>query len=124
MAELIYGEEAYKIIGKCMEVHRQLGAGFLEIVYKDALELEFTRANIPFEREKKYQILYKDVILPHCFYADFVIMNEIVLEIKATAAIASESISQTINYLAVSKCKLGLVVNFGSKSLEYKRVVF
>ena len=67
MENIIYKEESYLIIGKCMEVHNNLGAGFLEIVYKDALELEFQRANIPYEREKKYEVNYKDVILPHKF---------------------------------------------------------
>jgi len=73
MSNLIYKEEAYKIIGKCFEVHNSLGPGFLEIVYKDALEYEFKKAGIPFEREKKYEVHYKDLILSHKFYADFVV---------------------------------------------------
>lgn len=124
MRELIYKDEVYRIIGKCMEVHNHLGRGFSEIVYKDALEQEFRKAQIPFTREKKYQIGYKGVILPHSFYADFVVCDSIILEVKATSGIPEEFISQTINYLAASKCKLGLIVNFGKESLEYKRLVF
>jgi len=83
MENLIYKEEAYQIIGKCMEVHNNLGAGFLEIVYKDALQLEFKRAGIPFQREVQYKVNYKGIILPHHFYADFVVFDKIILEIKA-----------------------------------------
>ena len=72
MAELIHKEESYKIIGICMEVHNNLGPGFLEVVYKDALEYEFLKASIPYQREKKYDVRYKDILLPHNFYADFV----------------------------------------------------
>ena len=123
MADLIYKEEAYEIIGKCFEVHNNLGPGFLEIVYKDALEYEFNKAGIPFEREKKYEVNYKDIILPHKFYADFVIYDKIILEIKAVSGIADEFIAQAINYLKVSNNKLALVVNFGELKLNYKRLV-
>lgn len=76
-----------------MEVHNNLGAGFLEIVYKDALEYEFKRANIPFEKEKIYEVTYKGIILPHKFFADFVIYGNIILEVKGVAAIADEFIA-------------------------------
>lgn len=82
MNEIIYKEESYKIIGLCMEVHNNLGAGFLEIVYKDALEYDFRKAHIPYEREKQYAVNYKGIILPHKFYGDFVLMDKIILEIK------------------------------------------
>ncbi len=82
MSKLIYKEESYQIIGKCFEVHNNLGPGFLEIVYKDALEYEFRKANIPFEREKEYVVNYKTITLPHKFYADFVVFDNIILEIK------------------------------------------
>ncbi len=84
-----------------MEVHNNLGAGFLEIVYKDALEYEFRKANIPYEREKMYEVNYKGIILPHKFYADFVVNENIILEVKAVAGIADEFIAQAINYLVV-----------------------
>jgi GxxExxY protein len=118
-----YQEESYKIIGICMEVHRILGKGFLEIVYKDALEYEFKLQNIPYEREKKYEIEYKDTILPHYFHADFVVFDKIILEVKAQQGIVKNHIKWVINYLAASKCKLGLIVNFGEDSLITKRVI-
>jgi len=118
-----YQDEWYQIIGICMEVHRILGKGLLEIVYKDAIEYEFKNKKIPYEREKKYEVEYKGIVLPHCFYADFVVFDEIILEIKAQKAIVDEHYSWVINYLALSKCELGLIVNFGEKSLVTKRVV-
>lgn len=123
MKNLVYKDEAYQIIGKCLEVHNNLGSGFLEIVYKDALELEFRRAGIEYEREKKYEVNYKDVILPHKFFADFVVMDKIILEIKAVSAISEEFIAQAINYLKVSQNRLTLFVNFGKLSLDFKRIV-
>jgi GxxExxY protein len=123
MSELIYKEESFQIIGKCMEVHRELGHGFLEIVYKDALEILFKQNNIFYEREKEYQVLFKKIILPHKFYADFVVFDKIILEIKAVKNIADEHIAQTINYLKVSGHSLGLLVNFGRGSFESKRIV-
>ncbi len=123
MVELIFKNEAYKIIGICMEVYRILGRGFSEIVYKDALEYEFKKNNVLYEREKKYQITYKEKILSHYYYADFIVMDKIILELKCVSSIADEHINQTLNYLAVSKCKLGLIVNFAKESLEYKRVI-
>jgi len=123
MSDLIYKEESYQIIGKCFDVHNNLGAGFLEIVYKDALEYEFRNANIPYEREKEYKVNYKGIILPHKFYADFVVFDKIILEIKSVSAIADKFIAQAINYLKVSDNKLALIVNFGELKLNYKRIV-
>jgi len=123
MNELIYKEEAYKIIGVCMEVHNNLGPGFMEIVYKDALELEFRNNGISYEREKKYEVNYKGIILPHKFYADFVVLDKIILEVKAVSDITNEFIAQAINYLKVSQNKLALIVNFGALKLNYKRIV-
>jgi len=123
MNELVYKEESYQIIGICMDVHNTLGRGFLEIVYKDALEYEFKKRAIPFEREKQYDVKYKEIILPHKYFADFVIFDKIILEIKAVEGIVDEFVKQTINYLAVSGCKLGLIINFGKEKLVYKRIV-
>ncbi len=123
MEKILYKEESYKIIGLCMEVHNNLGKGFLEIVYKDALEYEFRLADVPFEREKEYVVNYKGVILPHKFYADFVVYDKIILEVKCVRNIGDEHIAQTMNYLKISKCKLGLLVNFGKLSLEFKRII-
>ena len=87
MSKLFYPEKTYQIIGLCMEVHRILGPGLLEVVYKDALEYEFKQNGIPYEREKKYEMDYKGVILPHYYYADFVVFGDIMLEAKATGSI-------------------------------------
>lgn len=122
--ELLYKEEVYEIIGACMEVHKHLGHGFTEVVYKDALELEFAIRTIFFKREQEYEIEYKGMVLKHKFYADMVIGNKIILEIKAVAAIDYVHIQQTLNYLRASEIKLGLVVNFGREKLEYKRLIY
>ncbi len=116
-------EESYKIIGLCMEVHRILGKGHSEVVYKDALEYEFKINSIPFEREKNYEIEYKDIILPRKYVADFVVYNEIIFEVKAISQLTNSDIRQTLNYLASSKNKLGLIANFGEDSLKYKRII-
>ncbi len=114
-------EETYKIIGICMEVHRILGPGLLEIVYKDALEIEFKENKIEFEREKEFKIEYKGKILPHKFYADFVVNEDIVLEIKAVKEFSNEHVAQILNYLKLADSEVGLLVNFQTKSLQYKR---
>lgn len=116
-------EESYYIIGKCFEVHNELGPGFLEIVYKDALELEFKNDQMPFGREVKYDVTYKGTTLNHHFYADFIVFDSIVLEIKAKSGISDQCIAQAMNYLKVSGNKLALIVNFGEKKLTSKRVV-
>ena len=121
--ELYRKEEYFKVVGICMEVHRILGGGLLEIVYKDALEYEFRKHNIPFEREKQYDIKYKDIVLAHKFYADFVVYDEIILEIKATKEIIDEHMAQTINYLKLADSDLGNIINFNKKSLQHKRVI-
>ena len=120
---LIYREEAYRIIGLCMEVHGILGKGHSEVVYKDVLEHEFSINQIPFSREKSYKIKYKDIILPRGYNADFVVYDKIILESKAVESLTSSHVKQTLNYLAASKLKLGLLVNFGEDSLTHKRVV-
>jgi len=123
MGELIYKEEAFKTVGCCMEVHRELGKGHSEVIYKDALEIEFKRQGISFAREREYTLSYKGVVLPHKYFADFVLMDKIILEAKAIEGLTDSHIKQTLNYLAASKLKLGLLVNFGEDSLNYKRVV-
>lgn len=115
-------DETYEIIGLCMEVHKILGKGFNEIIYKEALQYEFIKKKIPFEREKEYNIEYKDIVLSKRYFADFVIFDEIILEIKAISQLTSSDIGQTLNYLACSKNKIGLVINFGEDSLKYRRV--
>lgn len=120
---LIYPDESYKIVGICMEVHNNLGPGFSEIVYKDALELEFSKAGINYQSEKEYEVLYKGIVLPHKFYADFVVYDKIVLEVKGKKELCDEDIAQCINYLKVSENSLALLVNFGEPKLNSRRIV-
>ena len=124
MSELVFKEESYSIIGSCMEVHNELGHGFSEIVYKDALEIEFEASNIFFEREREFSIDYKGNILKHKFFADFVVYGDIILEIKCVKSLLDEHVSLVLNYLRASDKKLGLLVNFAREKLEYKRLVY
>jgi GxxExxY protein len=124
MGEIIYKEDSYSIIGLCMEVHNELGHGFSEIVYKDALALELRKNNIFYEREKEYLVYYKGILLDHKFYADFVLFDKIILEIKCVKNLVDEHVSQAINYLKVSDNKLALLVNFAREKMEYKRIVY
>ena len=124
MSSIILKEESYQLIGICMEIHRELGMGFKEIVYKDALEYEFKSKKIKFIREKEFKIQYKDIILPHRYYADFIIYDSIILEVKASYMIVNNFVTQTANYLKASGLQLGIIANFGEKSFNSKRVVF
>ena len=123
MSELLYKEEVFKLVGHGMEVHRELGKGQDEVLYKDAFVVELQRAEIPFARERKYEVTYKGVVLPHHYYADFVVWDKILVEAKAVERLTEAHVKQVLNYLAASKLELGLLVNFGSDSLEWKRVV-
>jgi GxxExxY protein len=115
--------ETFKIIGACIEVHNQLGNGFLESVYKDALEIEFGLQNISYEREKSYEIIYKGQKLKRKYIADFIVFKSVVLEVKAQDFMVNANYAQTINYLKTSKNKVGLLVNFGEASLKFKRLI-
>ena len=107
-----------------MEVHRELGHGFKEVVYKDALEYELQHAGINYQREKEFLIPYKDIILKRKYCADFVVFDEIVIEAKASSMIINEFVGQTINYLKASGLRLGIIANFGQPSFAWKRVIF
>ncbi len=120
---VIYKAESYQIIGMCMEVHRELGKGHDEVIYKDALEYECAKHNVTYGREPEYTIHYKDIVLPHRYFADFVVFDKILLEAKAVECLTEAHIKQVLNYLAAARLKLGLLVNFGEDSLVYKRVV-
>jgi GxxExxY protein len=124
MSAIILKDESYKIIGICMDVHRELCMGFKEAVYKEALEIEFNNQHIPYEREKFFAIEYKGQILRRRYPADFIVFNELILEVKATTFIVDSFVAQTINYLKASGLKLGIIANFGQKSFVHKRVVF
>ena len=118
-------DETDKIIGLAIEVHKTLGAGFLEIVYKDALEYELLEQDHLYRREEEYEVRYKKAILKHKFFADFVVFNSVIVEVKAKqGGIAQEDLAQAINYLKVSGCKVGLILNFAASKLQIKRVVF
>lgn len=125
MENLLFENKTYAIIGLCMEVHRILGHGFSEIVYKDAIMVEAELKDIPVQREKEFKIDYKQTILKHSFFADFVFYDNIIVEIKAAEnAISEANISQTLNYLKASHSKVGLLINFGRKSLQHQRLIF
>jgi GxxExxY protein len=123
MSEFLYREDTHRLIGLCMEIHRELGKGHDEVIYKDALVVELSRGTISFIREKNYEVIYKGIILPHYYYADFVILDKILLEAKAVEKLTEAHVKQVLNYLAASKLRLGLLVNFGGDSLEWKRVI-
>ncbi|MEI6555576.1 MAG: GxxExxY protein [Paludibacter sp.] len=123
MAELLFKDESYKIIGSCMKVHSTLGPGFSESVYQEALSIQFTKDGIPFKREKVLEIYFDGEKLKKHFKADFVCFGSIIVELKSNAFIHSDNFEQTRNYLKSTKFKLGLLVNFGEKSLTYKRVL-
>jgi GxxExxY protein len=119
-----YKNETDLIINAAIEVHKNLGCGFLEIVYKDALSIELESRGYFVEREKLYPVFYKGIQLPHNFYADFVIFDTVILEVKSKSGIANEDLAQTINYLKCSDCAVGLILNFGKPTLEIRRVIF
>jgi GxxExxY protein len=123
MTDLLYREESHRLIGLSMEVHRVLGKGHDEVLYKDALVLELTQQGIPFAREMKFAVTYKGVVLPHHYFADFVLEEKILFEAKAVEKLADAHVKQVLNYLAASKLRLGLLVNFGADSLEWTRIV-
>jgi GxxExxY protein len=120
---LLHKEEVFQLVGLCMEIHRELGRGHDELINKDGLVIELGRAKIPFVREKQYVITYKGFILPHFYYADFVVWDKMLFEAKAVEKLTDSHIKQVLNYLAASKLRLGLLVNFASDSLEWKRVI-
>jgi len=117
-------ERTYKIIGAAMEVHKELGCGFLEAVYQEALEREFSTQTIPFKSQPIIQIAYKGKPLDKTYQPDFVCYGEIILEIKAISSLSGIEEAQLINYLKATGLKVGLLINFGAKSLEYKRLVY
>ena len=123
MEDYLHPQESYAIVGVLFEVHKNLGKGFSEIVYKDALEYEFNQLNIPFEREKEFFVNYKNTTLKHKFYADFVVFEKIILEIKTVDCFNNSHYNQCLNYLKISENELAILANFNLISLEYKRVV-
>lgn len=123
MSNLFYRDESYKIRGALFAVHNELGCGFLERVYQDALEVEFRLRNIPYEREKSIQIVYKGEPLGEPYRADFVCYGKVIIELKSVSEILDVHRAQIINYLKATKMKLGFLVNFGEESLNVERIV-
>jgi GxxExxY protein len=122
--ELIYKEEVYSIVGAAMDVHRELGSGFLESVYQEALEMELAHHKIPFEAQKSIRIIYKGETLKKEFIADLICFEQILVELKAQESLSGKEEAQILNYLKATGIKLGLVINFGSHpKLEWKRLV-
>ena len=119
----LYKEESYKILGAAFAVHRELGCGFLERVYQDALEYELSARGIPYEREKNIQIMYKGKPLGEPYRADFVCYDNIIVELKAVEELQGIHRSQVVNYLKATGMKLGLLVNFGEECANIERIV-
>lgn len=116
--------QTYAIIGAAMEIHNQLGHGFLEAVYQDAAVIEFPLQNIPFEREVALPIKYKNIVLPSHYRADFVCFSEIIVEFKALSQLSSNEEAQVLNYLKPTGFRRGLLINFDTTSLQYKRLIW
>ena len=116
--------QTFAVIGAAMEVHSQLGHGFLETVYQEALTREFQARKIPYEREVCLDIAYKGLPLSVRYRADFICFNEVMVELKAQSALTGVDDSQLINYLKATGFHRGLLINFGTVSLQYRRLVF
>ena len=123
MSHLLFKDESYKIIGICMEIHKTLGMGLKEVNYKDAMEIDFIDEGINFNREKMFLVKYKGKVLRNPYFADFVVYDSIIIEVKSASFLVDAHFAQTLSYLAVSGLKLGLLINFGERSLTYKRVL-
>lgn len=122
MSELLYKELTFSVIGAAMEVHRILGPGFLESVYQVALEREMTLRKIPFERQVRLPVHYKDVLAGE-YIADLIVDGKLIVEIKAVSNFNSQHQAQAMHYLAATGCRLALLLNFGTGSLEHRRVI-
>ncbi|MCQ2289155.1 MAG: GxxExxY protein [Muribaculaceae bacterium] len=121
--EFIYKTEGWNLIGAAMEVHKQLGCGFLEKVYQEALQQELTMRGIHCEREKRFSIIYKGVQLKQTYIADFVCYDKIIVEIKAVNEITDQHRSQVFNYLKATGLLVGYILNFGQTSLQFERLI-
>jgi len=122
--ELLYKEEVFKIVGAAMEVYNDLGSGFLEAVYQEALEIEFLRQSIPSESQKLLSIKYKDQRLQKSYVADFLVYGKIIVELKALDRLSGTEEAQVLNYLKATGQRVGVLLNFGNaQKLEWKRYI-
>lgn len=116
-------QECYDVIGSAMSVHNELGCGFLEAVYQEAVGLEFAENAIPFVKEKRLDVSYKGRLLNKKYIADFICYNQLIVEVKAMDGLLPEHIAQVLNYLKATGLQVGLLINFGTTKLQYKRVI-
>lgn len=124
MVELLLKEEAFAIVGAAIEVHKELGPGFLEPVYQEAMEIELTDRAVPFEAEKPLEIEFKGRILAKRYIPDFVCYGSVIAELKALDRLSTIEESQILNYLKATRLRVGLLINFGSRGkLEWKRFI-
>lgn len=124
MEDFPFKNETYEIIGVCMDVQRTLGFGFSEVIYKDAMEMEFINNNFFYRRENELSVTYKGKKLQHKFFVDFIFQDQVIIEVKSCdKGITEDHIAQILNYLKVSGNNVGLIVNFGKRRLEYKRLI-
>lgn len=123
-SKLTYETETYAILGACFEVYKQIGSGFLEAVYQECLEIEFTERSIPFVAQPSLRLKYKNNTLDQSYHPDFTCFDKIILEIKAVKTLADENRAQTINYLKATNIQVGLLVNFGTHpKVQHERFV-
>ena len=120
---LLFENETHKIIGACMQVHKKLGCGFLESIYQESLEIEFQKQQISSVRQQKLPVLFDGKPLNKYFMADFVCYNSIILEIKVAVFLHPDNSKQVINYLKATNFQVGLLINFGQPSLNWKRFI-
>ena len=123
MPNILFKDEVYAIVGAAMEVHNELKDGFLEPIYQEALEIELANREIPFSPQQGIPIQYKDQQLKKSYVADFLAFEKIIIEIKALDHLSGREEAQLLNYLKASGMELGLLINFGGKKLEWKRMV-
>ena len=123
MPDIIYEELSYQVMSAVFEVHNILGGGFLEKVYENALVVEFGIRNVPVETQKEINVSYKDESVGK-YYADMLVEGKIIIELKAVDKLGRGHEAQLLNYLKATGIKLGLLINMGGKSVEYKRLVF
>lgn len=121
--KILFKDESYKIIGCCMKIHNELGAGFLEAVYEEVLEKEFIKENIPYQKQVRLNLYYEGVKLNKTYRADFICYDKIIVEIKAVSQVPLAFYKQLHNYLKATNLELGMLINFGAPSLYYNRIL-